>query len=38
MIHAPYELLIYARDGRCQVRQFESLHTAVAAIATLRAS
>jgi hypothetical protein len=33
---SPYELLLYGRDGRMQVRQFASLQTAVAAIAALR--
>jgi hypothetical protein len=33
---APYELTLFGRDGRVQVRQFENLATAVAAIETLR--
>ena len=34
--HAPFELLLYGRDGRIQIRQYENLLTAVAAIDTLR--
>jgi hypothetical protein len=38
MISAPFELTVFQRSGPVQVRQFEQLATAMAAIASLKPS